>query len=75
MVMAAYVAELAQAKLAKGSDDFPANFVGDEQLHHAHVRRAERGILSWSHGRVEEAPGLDDWVGMLKVVEKLAAKS
>lgn len=48
--MEAYVAELAQSKLAKGSDDLPIDFFGDVQLHHAHVRRAEWGILSWSHG-------------------------
>ncbi|KAK7214118.1 hypothetical protein V2G26_021296 [Clonostachys chloroleuca] len=46
----AYIAELAQSMLAKGGDDLPIDFLGDIQLHHAHVRRAEWGILSWIHG-------------------------
>jgi hypothetical protein len=45
----AYIAELAQSKLAKGSDNLPIKFVGEVQLHHGHIQRAEWGILSWSH--------------------------
>jgi hypothetical protein len=48
--MRAYVAELAQPKLAKSSDDLPIDVLGDVQLHHAHVRRAEWSILSWVYG-------------------------
>lgn len=57
----AYVAELDQAKLAEGSDDLATDFVGDEELDHAHVRRAEGGILFGSHCDAVEAPELDDW--------------
>lgn len=53
--MEAYVAELAQSKLAEGIDNLPIDFVGDIQLHHAHGRRAEGGILSWGH---DHASGL-----------------
>lgn len=54
----AYVSELAEAKLSQGCHDFAANFVGDIELHHAHVRRAERGVLFRSHGDAAKAPGL-----------------
>ena len=47
-----YVSELAETKLAEGSDDFPADLVGDIELDHAHFRRAERGVLFRSHGDV-----------------------
>lgn len=53
-----YVSELAQSKFAQGSDDLSTNFVGNVELHHAHIRRAERGILFGSHGDADEAPRL-----------------
>lgn len=46
----AYVAELAETQLAERGDNFPTDFVGDIELDHAHVRRAEGGVLLWSHG-------------------------
>lgn len=46
---ASYIAKVKQAKLAKRSDDFTANLVAHVQLHHAHLRRAEHGILHGSH--------------------------
>lgn len=45
-----YVSELAETQLSQCGDDFAADFVGDIELHHAHVRRAEGGILLRSHG-------------------------
>lgn len=50
MTQGAYVAELAEAQLAKRGDNFPTDFVGDIELDHAHVRRAEGSVLLWSHG-------------------------
>lgn len=44
-----YISELAQSKLTKGSDDLPTDFVGDIQLHHTHIRRAEGRVLFGSH--------------------------
>lgn len=44
-----YVSELDQAKLSEGVDDFSPNFVGNIELHHTHVRRAERSIACRSH--------------------------
>lgn len=55
---AAYVSELAKTKLTKGRNNFAANFVGDIELDHAHVRRAERGVLFGSHSDAAEAPRL-----------------
>jgi hypothetical protein len=52
---ASHISELDEAELAEGIDDFAADFVGNVQLHHAHVRRAERRILSRSHR--------DGWAG------------
>ena len=45
----AYVAELDEAEFSQGVDNFSANFIGNVELHHAHVRRAERGVFDWSH--------------------------
>lgn len=45
-----HVSELDQAQLAKGVDDLSSDFIGNVQLHHAHFRRAERGVACWSHG-------------------------
>jgi hypothetical protein len=52
----AYISELAQTELAKGSDDLTTDFVGDVKLHHAHVRRAEGRVLFGSHGDELRAP-------------------
>jgi hypothetical protein len=51
----AYVAELAEAKLAKGGNNLPTNLVGDIELYHAHLRRAERGVRLRSHGDAAES--------------------
>lgn len=54
----AYVAELAETQLAERGNDFSADLVGDIELDHAHFRRAEGGVLLWSHGDVGwRAPG------------------
>lgn len=46
----AYIAKLAKSELSKSSYNLPANFVGDVELHHAHLGRAKRRILLRSHG-------------------------
>lgn len=40
-----YVSELYQAKLTKSVDYFSADFIGNIELHHTHVRRAEGSIV------------------------------
>ena len=42
--LAVEVAELDEAELAEGIDDFAANFIRDVELGHAHFRRAERRV-------------------------------
>ena len=37
--------ELDLPNLSQSIHNFAADFVGDVQLHHAHVRRAEHGVL------------------------------
>ena len=44
-----YVSELDQPQLAQGIADFAADFVGNVELDHAHVRRAERRVLFRRH--------------------------
>lgn len=44
-----YVSELHQTQLSQRVDDFSPDLIGDVQLHHAHLRRAEHGVLSGSH--------------------------
>lgn len=44
-----HIAELDETQLAQGVNNLAADFVGDVELHHAHVRRAERGIPCRSH--------------------------
>lgn len=44
-----YVSEVDKAQLAQGIADFAADFVGDVELDHAHVRRAERRVLFRRH--------------------------
>lgn len=46
---ATYVSELNQAKLSKSVDNLSSDFVGNIQLDHTHVRRAERSIACGSH--------------------------
>lgn len=62
-VSTAYISELDQTNLAQGVDDLAANFVGNVQLHHTHVRRAERSIPCWSHGDDARAPELRGFEG------------
>ena len=50
MALDAYVSELTESKLPEGCDHLPTDFVGDVELHHAHLRRAERRVLFGSHG-------------------------
>jgi regulator of RNase E activity RraB len=47
--LAVEVAELDQAELAEGVDYFAADFVGNVELDHAHIRRAERRVACRSH--------------------------
>lgn len=60
----AYIAELAQAKLTERGDDFTPDFVGDVELHHAHLRRAERSVLLRSHG--------DGFLGRRELVSRVS---
>lgn len=55
--LAVEIAELDEAELAEGIDDFAADFVGNVQLGHAHVRRAEWRVPCRSHrdGRAGDA--------------------
>lgn len=57
-----HVAELDLSNLAQSVDDLPAYLVGDVQLHHAHVHRAEHGILCWRHNG-KEPPQADSEKG------------
>jgi|SRR6478609_4859685 len=59
--MVAYVAELAETKLAEGRNNFATDFIGDIELYHAHVRRAERGIRFGSHDAVEHQSCICRW--------------
>lgn len=59
MERGAHVSELAEAQLAKCSNDFTTDFIGNIELHHAHVRRAERGVLFGRHGDAAKAPRPD----------------
>lgn len=45
----AHVSELNEADFSQRIDDFAADFIGNVELHHAHVRRAERRVLCRSH--------------------------
>jgi hypothetical protein len=47
--IAVEIAELDETKLAQGVDNLSSDFIRDVELHHTHVRRAERSILCWSH--------------------------
>lgn len=47
---------MAESQLAKSRDDLASNLVGDIELDHAHVRRAEGSVLSGSHDAVVGAP-------------------
>lgn len=51
-----YVSELDQAKFPQGVDHFSANFIGDVQLHHAHMSGAKGSITRWSHLVDDSAP-------------------
>ncbi|KAI6761353.1 hypothetical protein HG531_001906 [Fusarium graminearum] len=42
----AYIAELAEAKLSERSNNFATDFIGNIELDHTHVRRAERSVGS-----------------------------
>lgn len=44
-----HVSELAQAKLTESVNNFSSDFIGNVQLHHTHIRRAEWSIACWSH--------------------------
>jgi hypothetical protein len=50
-----YVSELNLSKLSKGIDYLTSDFVGDIELDHAHVRRAEHGIFVVDHSEGEWA--------------------
>ena len=50
-----YISELDLSQLAQCIHDLAADFVGDVQLDHAHVRRAEHGVLMVYHGEEEWA--------------------
>jgi hypothetical protein len=52
-----YVSKLNLPNLSQSIHNFTADFVGDVQLDHAHVRRAEHGILVVNHGEVAMALG------------------
>lgn len=54
----AYVSKLDQAELAESVDDLSADLVGNVQLHHTHIRGAERSIFGWSHLNEANSPGL-----------------
>lgn len=41
-MVGSHISELHKANFAQGIHDFAADFVGNVELHHAHVRRAER---------------------------------
>ena len=58
--LVAYIAKLDQSKFSQRVDTFAANFIRHVKLHHAHVRRAEHGLLGWSHndGRRSVLPRL-----------------
>jgi hypothetical protein len=49
-----YISELNLPQLSQSIYNLPADFVGDVELDHAHVRRAEHGILMVHHGE-------EDW--------------
>lgn len=40
-----YISKLDQSKFSQRVDTFSADFIGYIKLHHAHVRRAEHGLL------------------------------
>lgn len=48
-----YISELDLSKLSQGVDNLAADFVGNVQLDHAHVRGPEHGILVVHHGEEE----------------------
>jgi hypothetical protein len=49
-----YISELNLPQLSQCIHNLPADFVGDVELDHAHIRRAEHGILMVHHGE-------EDW--------------
>lgn len=65
-----HISELDLAKLSEGVDDVAADFFSQVKLDHAHVRRAEHGILVVDHNE-------DDWAlsqDCLQVVVGIVAK-
>jgi hypothetical protein len=50
-----YISELDLPQLSQCIHNLPADFIGDVELDHAHVRRAEHGVLVVHHGE-------EDWV-------------
>jgi hypothetical protein len=43
------ISKLDLANLAQSTDDFTAYFIGNVELHHTHIRRAEHSIVCGCH--------------------------
>ena len=50
----AYISKLNLSKLSQCIHDLSADFIGDVELDHAHVRRPEHGILCGRHVEVDK---------------------
>lgn len=48
-VLKTYISELNLSDISQCTDNLSPNLVSNVQLHHAHVRGAEHGVLSWCH--------------------------
>jgi hypothetical protein len=62
-----YISELNLPNLSQSIHNLTTDFVGDVQLDHAHVRRAEHGVLVVNHGEVEFLTVLLMRINLLRV--------